>query len=208
MFVRPTLPLWHVSRVWQPSSLEKHTTLRLDETNWPPWLFPFAPKLTPNWKEAQAGNKVKLKPPPEPPTPHKKNKFASHKSWWPLKREGENVSMCCVWQFCLWKAVPTRPTWRPSSPPQPWTAGPPQGAAIWIVDGPGQEIGLGVSPPRTVCILKKATLNAWPPHCPPWQSHLTIFCTLRPCGGGLVRRLGVTRPDLPLMYVRPRRKSG
>lgn len=30
-------------------------------------------------------------------------------------------------------------------------------AVVWIVDGSGQEIGLGVSPKRTVCILKKAT---------------------------------------------------
>lgn len=46
------------------------------------------------------------------------------------------------------------------------------------------------------------------PYCLLWQSHLNIFCTLRSCcgGGGLVRRLGMTGPYLPLMHARPEEK--
>lgn len=37
----------------------------------------------------------------------------------------------------------------------------------------------------TVCILKRSHfICVGPPHCLPWQTHLTIFCTTRSCGGG------------------------
>lgn len=147
------------------------------------------------WKEAHARNKVELEQPLDPQPPSKKKQQVNvstqklHKSWWPLslsqiEREGGgSVNVLCVtvsplkgrtYQAHL-KTVVTFPALDSRAS---------RGAPIWMADGSGQEIGLGVSPRRTVCILKKATLNAWPPHCLPWQSHLTIFCTPRSCGGG------------------------
>lgn len=58
-------------------------------------MFPFPPKPTPNWKEAQAGNKVKLKPPPEPPTPHEKTSLR-HTRADGLSKERERTCQCVV----------------------------------------------------------------------------------------------------------------
>lgn len=104
-------------------------------------------------------------------------------------QERRKASICDSFafeRFHLWgPPEDPRHLWAPDS-----TAS--QGAAIWIVDGFGQEIGLGVSPRRTVCILKKATLNAWAPHCLPRQSHLTIFF----------------HNQVTFMHIRPKKEAG
>lgn len=124
--------------------------------------------LTLKWKEAHARNKVELEQPLDPQPPTKKQQVSVstqklHKSWWPLGRGGGGKCQCVVCDSFAFE--------------RPYLSGPPEDrrhlpaldsraswcAAIWMADGSGQEIGLGVSPRRTVCILKKATLNACPP---------------------------------------------